>query len=204
MEFKCTNCGNMFDDALGVCPACGSPVDRFAGGADFVEQLTSEHAAETAGAAGQTYVPPYQSAPQTPPYTGAQQQQPPQGYQFNYSRTGSEQTYQQQPYGQQSYYPPQPGAQMPGGYAPQGYGYGGQMTQQKSKLVAGLLGIFLGVFGVHNFYLGYTGKAVSQLLISLLTCFIFSPVSAIWGFIEGILIIVGTIDKDANGCPLGD
>lgn len=25
----------------------------------------------------------------------------------------------------------------------------------KSKLVAGLLGIFLGTFGVHNFYLGY-------------------------------------------------
>lgn len=30
----------------------------------------------------------------------------------------------------------------------------------KSKLVAGLLAIFLGTFGVHNFYLGYTGKAV--------------------------------------------
>lgn len=32
----------------------------------------------------------------------------------------------------------------------------------KSKLVAGLLAIFLGTFGVHNFYLGYTGKAVTQ------------------------------------------
>ena len=34
----------------------------------------------------------------------------------------------------------------------------------KSKLVAGLLGIFLGTFGVHNFYLGYTGKAITQLV----------------------------------------
>lgn len=34
----------------------------------------------------------------------------------------------------------------------------------KSKLVAGLLAIFLGTFGVHNFYLGYTGKAVTQLV----------------------------------------
>ena len=49
----------------------------------------------------------------------------------------------------------------------------------KSKIVAGLLGIFLGAIGVHNFYLGYTGKAIAQLLISLLRRFIlgvFSPV----------------------------
>lgn len=32
---------------------------------------------------------------------------------------------------------------------------------QKSKLAAGLLGIFLGGLGIHNFYLGYTGKAVA-------------------------------------------
>lgn len=37
----------------------------------------------------------------------------------------------------------------------------------KSKLVAGLLAIFLGTFGVHNFYLGYTGKAVTQLVLSI-------------------------------------
>ena len=33
---------------------------------------------------------------------------------------------------------------------------------QKSKLAAGLLGIFLGGFGVHNFYLGYMTKAIIQ------------------------------------------
>ena len=53
----------------------------------------------------------------------------------------------------------------------------------KSKIAAGILGILLGCFGVHNFYLGYTGKAVGQLLITVLSCFIFSPISAIWGFI---------------------
>lgn len=37
----------------------------------------------------------------------------------------------------------------------------------KSKMAAGLLGIFLGQWGVHNFYLGYTGKAVAQLLLSI-------------------------------------
>lgn len=71
----------------------------------------------------------------------------------------------------------------------------------KSKVAAGLFGIFLGMFGVHNFYLGYTGKAVAQLLITLLSCFILSFVSAIWGLIEGILILAGNI-KDANGNDL--
>lgn len=72
----------------------------------------------------------------------------------------------------------------------------------KSKLAAGLLGIFLGALGVHNFYLGYTGKAVGQLLISILSCGMLSFVSALWGLIEGIMILTGSIDKDANGNAL--
>ena len=78
----------------------------------------------------------------------------------------------------------------------------------KSKMAAGLLGIFLGSFGVHNFYLGYTGKAVAQLLLTLIgvpvTCGIAAPIPAIWGLIEGILILCGNIDKDADGNPLVD
>lgn len=71
--------------------------------------------------------------------------------------------------------------------------------QQKSKLAAGLFGIFLGGLGVHNFYLGYTGKAIAQICLSF--CF---GIGAIWGFIEGILILCGNINKDANGIPLKD
>ena len=74
----------------------------------------------------------------------------------------------------------------------------------KSKIVAGILGILLGCFGVHNFYLGYTNKAVAQLLISVLSCFILSPVSAIWGLIEGIMILTGSMDTDAEGRKLTD
>lgn len=76
--------------------------------------------------------------------------------------------------------------------------------QPKSKIAAGLLGIFLGCFGVHNFYLGYTGKAVAQLLITVLSCFVLSFASAIWGLIEGILILTGTINVDAEGNRLVD
>ncbi len=68
---------------------------------------------------------------------------------------------------------------------------------RKSKLVAGLLGIFLGGWGVHNFYLGFTGKGIAQILLNF--CF---GVGAIWGFIEGILILCDRITVDANGLPL--
>ena len=76
--------------------------------------------------------------------------------------------------------------------------------EQKSKMAAGLLGIFLGSLGVHNFYLGNTGKAVAQLLISLLTCGFGAAVSGIWGLIEGILILTGSINVDGKGVPLKD
>ncbi|MBE5883240.1 MAG: NINE protein [Lachnospiraceae bacterium] len=80
----------------------------------------------------------------------------------------------------------------------------------KSKLAAGLFGIFLGCYGVHNFYLGYTGKAVTQLVLTivglLLSCigigaFIVLGI-AIWGLVEGIMILAGKITTDAKGVPL--
>lgn len=77
-------------------------------------------------------------------------------------------------------------------------------SNPKSKIAAGLFGIFLGAFGVHNFYLGFTGKAVAQLLITVLSCGFLSPVSSIWGLIEGILILAGDQKTDVNGVPLKD
>lgn len=76
----------------------------------------------------------------------------------------------------------------------------------KSKLVAGLLGIFLGGFGVHNFYLGFTKKAVAQLLICLLgSCIAVGPaVSSIWGLVEGIMYLCGKYTVDGKGNPLKD
>lgn len=70
--------------------------------------------------------------------------------------------------------------------------------EQKSKLAAGLLGIFLGGLGIHNFYLGYTGKAIAQLLLSC------TGISGIWGLVEGILILCGNINVDGKGVPLKD
>lgn len=76
----------------------------------------------------------------------------------------------------------------------------------KSKIAAGVLGILLGVFGVHNFYLGYTGKAIAQVLLGTVGCCIgVGPlVSGIWGLVEGIMILCGNIKTDAKGVPLKD
>ena len=76
------------------------------------------------------------------------------------------------------------------------------MPGAKSKVAAGLLGIFLGGFGIHNFYLGYTGKGLAQLLITVLSCGMLAVVSEIWGLIEGIMILCGSITTDAQGNPL--
>lgn len=79
-----------------------------------------------------------------------------------------------------------------------------QPYEQKSKIAAGILGILLGSLGIHNFYLGFTGKALAQLLISICSCGTLSWISAIWGLIEGIMILTGSINVDANGNPLGE
>ncbi len=77
-------------------------------------------------------------------------------------------------------------------------------TDARSKLVAGLLGIFLGYLGIHNFYLGYTQKAIAQLLITCLTCGAGSFVSGVWGLVEGVMLLCGKIDVDGEGKPLAD
>ena len=75
-------------------------------------------------------------------------------------------------------------------------------AQPKSKLVAGILGILLGGFGVHRFYLGYTTIGIIQIIVTIFTC----GIGAIWGLIEGIMILVGAsgFTTDANGVPLSD
>lgn len=70
--------------------------------------------------------------------------------------------------------------------------------ESKSKTTAALLAFLLGGFGAHNFYLGYTGKAIAQLLLTILVC----GVGYIWSIVEGIMILTGSIKEDAKGIPL--
>lgn len=74
----------------------------------------------------------------------------------------------------------------------------------KSKILAGILGLLFGSLGVHNFYLGYNGKATTQLLLTVVGwIIIIGPIIAgIWSFVEAIMIFAGSISVDANGNKL--
>ncbi|MBO4422407.1 MAG: TM2 domain-containing protein [Clostridia bacterium] len=84
-------------------------------------------------------------------------------------------------------------------------------SEKKSKVAAGILGILLGHLGIHNFYLGYTGKAIGQLVLTVVGWIlsialgfglILVSASAIWGLIEGIMILTGSIKVDGKGNTL--
>lgn len=105
--------------------------------------------------------------------------------------------YPQQP-GQPAYgYPQQPGQPAaPGAYtgdpnAPYGYDAYGRPYSDKSKVVAGVLSLFLGSFGVGRFYTGHTGLALGQLF----TC----GGCGIWSLIDGIMLLTQDGATDAQG-----
>ncbi len=85
----------------------------------------------------------------------------------------------------------------------------GPMVQStRSKIVAGLLGIFLGGLGVHRFYLGFHAIGAAQLILFvagmplIMACGVgaFMMIGAgIWGLVEGIMILAGAINTDAEG-----
>ncbi len=60
----------------------------------------------------------------------------------------------------------------------------------KDKIVAGLLAIFIGGFGVHKFYLGNIGMGIVYIL------FAWTLIPAIIGFIEGIIYLSFSGDDD--------
>ncbi|QHO91867.1 TM2 domain-containing protein [Actinomyces sp. 432] len=170
-------------------------------------QVSQDHAASSDAATANPYQQldtyqgqqAYASGSYPPGYDQAQQ--------AGYQNAGYQQGYQDPAYQQAGY---QQGYQQPAYQAPAAaYGQPYAMYNQKSKVAAGLLGIFLGGFGVHNFYLGYNGKAIAQLLITLLSFGLLAVVSGIWGLVEGIIILTATPGAqpwgvDAKGVPLSN
>ncbi len=144
------------------------------------------------------------------------QTHPPQQQQQQMNQYPPQQQQQQQ---QMSQYPPQQqqmgqfaAQQQPSmqGQPMQAYGQQGMMMQQpvgvgtRSKIVTFLLGFFLGVFGVHNFYLGKTGLGITQLLITILTFGLGVIITGPWALIESILALVSSNFRDGDGMPLSD
>jgi hypothetical protein len=64
----------------------------------------------------------------------------------------------------------------------------------KSRTTFIVLGVFLGMLGAHNFYAGYTSRAVGQLCVSVLTAGWGAVVSWVWALVE-----ICIVDKDSLG-----
>jgi TM2 domain-containing membrane protein YozV len=62
------------------------------------------------------------------------------------------------------------------------------IQEPKRRVTFVLLGIFLGIFGVHNFYAGYMRKGAAQLCLTLFTFFYGAIISWIWAMVEVCMI----------------
>lgn len=124
-----------------------------------------------------------QGQPGQNPY-GQQQGQPGYGYPQQQPGSGGGQ------YGYPNAAPPPPNM----GYdpnAPHGYDAYGRPYSHKSKIVAGVLQLFLGGFGIGRFYTGHVGMAIAMLF----TC----GGLGIWALIDGIMLLVKDDATDSEG-----
>lgn len=67
---------------------------------------------------------------------------------------------------------------------------------KKSRVAYVLLAIFLGELGIHNFYAGYIGRGVVQLLITILSFGLLFWISWIWAIVE-----LCVVSEDGKGVP---
>ena len=159
----------------------------------------------TATPGSTTYGTAYDAASTQPGPDAAANQAPygaQEGAQPGFTQPGFEQAAYaagQQAYGQPGY--SQPAYGQPG-YSQPVYGQPVVAGPPKQWLVALILGLFFGGFGVHNFYLGYTNRAIIQLILTI-TVF-GAPITGVWVLVELILILMrsGSYGYDAQGQPL--
>ena len=111
-------------------------------------------------------------------------------------------------YGQSQYGAPgwwaSPQYGEPDGYGRFEYGQGGYHQPPRQLLIVVILALFAGLFGLHNFYLGYTNRGLAQLLITVCTLGLGAPIVWIWAIAELVLIVghSGSYAFDAFGRPL--
>jgi TM2 domain-containing membrane protein YozV len=70
-------------------------------------------------------------------------------------------------------------------------------TGEKNKMIAFLLALFLGVWGIHKFYLGYNNQGIIMLVCGTIGWFLLIPpfVMAIIALIEAIMYISKSDDE---------
>lgn len=63
--------------------------------------------------------------------------------------------------------------------------------EDNKKVLAGIMGILFGSFGIHKFILGYSKEGIIQIIASVVTC----GAAGLIGFIEGIIYLTKS-DED--------
>lgn len=137
------------------------------------------------------------------PQYGQDQAQPEYGQQYDqqqYAQPQYDQQYAQPQYSDPQYTQPQYNQQYTD------YSQNEVVVSKRSKIVAAILAFFLGYLGIHNFYLGKTGKGVAQLLLTISVFFCW--ISGIWAFIDFIMILCSKpgseYHQDGDGAELQD
>ncbi len=78
---------------------------------------------------------------------------------------------------------------------------------ENKKLLAGILAIVLGGFGIHKFILGYTKEGiillVATLILGILTCGLAGWVAWVIGLIEGIIYLTKSDEEFYNTYQVG-
>lgn len=178
---NCPNCGKeLLEGEVCTCTTNNEPSEASAS-TEYYQPAPDPVAEPTSNPAQEDYQPVFDEQPQQNAYYSPQQ---PNNY---YDPTA-----QQIPY-----YAPviQPVARTdyPEDYKP------------KKKYIAVILAYALGVFGIHNFYLGNNSKGVAQLLLTLLGSLFFGLgiiACTVWVIVEAVQILIDKIDSDANGYKL--
>ncbi|CAL2089309.1 TM2 domain-containing membrane protein YozV [Tenacibaculum sp. 190524A02b] len=75
-------------------------------------------------------------------------------------------------------------------------------SQESKRILAGVLAIILGGFGVHKFVLNYTKEGITTLaltvVLSILSCGILSGIMWLITFVEGIIYLTKTDEEFIN------
>jgi TM2 domain-containing membrane protein YozV len=74
---------------------------------------------------------------------------------------------------------------------------------ENKKLIAGILAIIIGAFGIHKFILGYNKEGIILLLITVLTCGFGSMITGIIGLVEGIIYLTKSDEEFYNTYQVG-
>ena len=183
----CPRCGTENSEKATYCVRCGNTLSPEAAESAAPAAQTAPQSPSPAPEAPAE--PPHQEPAQTPPqgtYTyGGQNQTPPQGNyayggqnqtppQGTYAYGGQNQTPPQASYG--TYTPPRHTETHPFGQPDRLFGwFDGTFTPDaaspaRGKTAAGLLALFLGILGIHKFYLGQWGAGLLYLLATLFFC----------------------------------